>query len=300
MGKNAQGPAKKGLLSWAEIAPWQRDNEFILTGYRRASFSFITSARSILEIHNETANIWSHLLGAALFVALCLRFFANAEFTLHTRVQDAVAVGVYFMAVIVCFFLSTIFHTFSDHSPGMHKFGNELDHLGIVFVMWGTGVSGAHFAFYCDAPTRNVYLGLLTGTAVGCGILTLRPKFRQPGYRTMRFLMYAGLGASLFLPLAHGLSVLGWKRLDAAMGLESFLGLAAINFSGSAVYAMRIPERWFPGTFDLIGQSHNWMHVLVLTGALVRLNGLIRVQMAWQVLGMESSLGDVCTGLASI
>ncbi|KAI6611016.1 hypothetical protein MCOR07_010552 [Pyricularia oryzae] len=300
MGKNAQGPAKKGLLSWAEIAPWQRDNEFILTGYRRASFSFITSARSILQIHNETANIWSHLLGAALFVALCLQFFANAEFTLHTRVQDAVAVGVYFMAVIVCFFLSTIFHTFSDHSPGMHKFGNELDHLGIVFVMWGTEVSGAHFAFYCDAPTRNVYLALLTGTAVGCGILTLRPKFRQPGYRTMRFLMYAGLGASLFLPLAHGLSVLGWKRLDAAMGLESFLGLAAINFSGSAVYAMRIPERWFPGTFDLIGQSHNWMHVLVLTGALVRLNGLIRVQMAWQVLGMESRLGDVCSGLASI
>lgn len=61
-----------------------------------------------------------------------------------------------------------------------------------------------------------------------------------------------------------------------------FLGLAVINFSGAALYAARIPERWFPGTFDLVGQSHNWMHVLVFTGAVVRLIGLLDVAEHWQ------------------
>lgn len=45
------------------------------------------------------------------------------------------ATSIYFLGVVVCFVLSTIFHTFSDHSPEMHKFGNELDHLGIVLVI---------------------------------------------------------------------------------------------------------------------------------------------------------------------
>lgn len=195
------------------------------------------------------------------------------------------AFGVYYTGVIVCFILSTVYHAFSDHSPDMHKFGNELDHLGIVLVMWGTSISGAHFGFYCNSGVRNAYFALLTATAVGCGVFTLQPKFRQPSYRTTRFLMYAGLGASLFTPIMHGLSQVGWDKLDEMMGLDSFFGLGLINFSGAAVYATRIAERWFPRRFDLLGQSHNWMHLLVLTGALVRLDGLLVIMRRWQEVG---------------
>ncbi|KAK5655806.1 hypothetical protein OQA88_5344 [Cercophora sp. LCS_1] len=270
------------LLTWAEISPWQRDNEFILTGYRRATFSHLASAKSIFHIHNGTANIWSHLLGALLFVVLFGRFFFWSKLANGIKFEDGVAFGTYFTGVVVCFILSTVYHTFSDHGPHMHKFGNELDHLGIVLVMWGTGVSGAHYGFYHDKATRNLYLALLTATGIGCGVFTLRPKFRRPEYRFTRFLMYAGLGASLFVPIIHGLSVFGWDELEGMMGLRSFFGLGLINFSGSAVYAARIPERWFPRRFDFLGQSHNWMHVLVLTGALVRLDGLLAVARRWQ------------------
>lgn len=163
----------------------------------------------------------------------------------------------------------------------MHTFGNELDHLGIVLVMWGSGMSATHFAFHCQPAQRNVYFALLTVVAFGCGLFTLRPKFRQPAYRTTRFLMYVALGASLFLPVTHGLLSYGPADLEEMMDLGSFFGLGAINFSGAAIYAARIPERWFPAKFDLVGQSHNWMHVLVLTGALVRLRGLLQVIEAW-------------------
>ncbi|OAA67416.1 Hly-III-related protein [Cordyceps fumosorosea ARSEF 2679] len=234
----------------------------------------------------QATNIWSHLLGAALFLLglvnfLHLRSLASED---GSWASDVAAVGVYYLCVVVCFVLSTAFHTFADHSAAAHRFGNELDHLGIVLVMWGTGVSGAHFTLYCEPPgIRALYHAALTSAAVGCGVFTLRPAFRHPTYRTMRFLMYCGLGASLFAPALHG-----WARsgslaaVGEMMGLGSFLGLAGINFAGAALYAARVPERWFPGTFDLLGQSHNLMHVLVFTGALVRLNGLLAVMEQWR------------------
>lgn len=229
----------------------------------------------------DTANIWSHLLGAIWFIASLLYRF-NASFSQSSQHQDALAIALYQLCVSVCFILSTFYHTFSDHSPGLHKFGNELDHLGIVLVMWGTGMSGTHFAFYCHHALRNIYFAFLTLTGLGCAVYTLRPKFRRPEYRTVRFLMYCFLGASLFAPVVHGLLRFG-SDLQPMMGLTSFLALALINFSGAAVYAARIPERWYSKTFDLLGQSHNWMHVLVLTGALVRLKGLHDTVGVWQL-----------------
>ncbi len=244
------------------------------------------------------------MLGALLFAGLLVKFLVLAGLWDGRHLADAAAVGVYYVGVVVCFVLSTTFHTFSDHSPHMHRFGNELDHLGIVLVMWGAGVSGAHFAFYCHPATRNAYFGLLTATALGCGVFTLRPKFRQPPYRTARFLMYFFLGASLFTPVAHGVSRVGWARLDAMMGLRSFLGLGLVNFSGAAVYALRVPERWFPRRFDLVGQSHNWMHLLVLTGALVRLVGLLAAMRRWQehgdIAGYCMALGAYSVGAADL
>ncbi|KAJ9144125.1 Adiponectin receptor protein 1 [Pleurostoma richardsiae] len=298
MRQNAQASPNddRGLMTLAETLPWQRDNEYILTGYRLASYSYLISATSIFRLHNETVNIWSHTLGALLFAALFVKFLVLASFHDGRHFADATAVGVYFVGVIVCFVLSTTFHTFSDHSPHIHRFGNELDHLGIVLVMWGTGVSGAHFAFYCHAAIRNTYFILLTVTAIACAVFTLRPRFRQPSYRTMRFLMYFFLGASLFTPLVHGASQVGLLQLDTMMGLKSFLALGVINFSGAAIYALRIPERWCPGRFDLAGQSHNWMHLLVLTGALVRLDGLMVVLRRWQEHG---DIDGYCTVLAA-
>jgi predicted membrane channel-forming protein YqfA (hemolysin III family) len=37
--------------------------------------------------------------------------------------------------------------------------------------------------------------------------------------------------------------------------------------SGLAIYGLKIPERFFPKTFDYIGNSHNIWHVFVILGA---------------------------------
>lgn len=166
----------------------------------------------------------------------------------------------------------------------MHRFGNQLDHLGIVLVMWSTGISTTHFGFHCphEAPLRNTYFVALTIVGTACAAFTLRPKFRTPAYRLTRALVYGLLAICLFCPVAHGWIKFGYAGLSARMDIDSLLCLIAIQSTGAAVYAARVPERWFPGAFDLLGHSHNLMHLLVYAGALVRLAGLIVVSERWQ------------------
>ncbi|PWI64322.1 hypothetical protein PCL_11265 [Purpureocillium lilacinum] len=229
-------------------------------------------------------NIWSHLIGAVKFLHDFVGFlnpmFASAGITADGRVPDVVAISLYYLSVIACFGLSTTFHVFSDHSPRLHLLTNQLDHLGIVLVMWSTGVSGGHFALQCTSTTiRTLYLSMLTFVAACCGLLTLRSRFRQPEFRRERFSVYILLGISLFGPFLHGWSSFGsLERLNEVAGLRSFLQLTMINTLGGVLYATRIPERWFSGTFDLIGNSHNCMHIMAIGGATIRLRGLLAVR----------------------
>mmetsp|Transcript_9896 Transcript_9896/g.13410 ORF Transcript_9896/g.13410 Transcript_9896/m.13410 type:complete len:97 (+) Transcript_9896:259-549(+) len=58
-----------------DCEPWMLDNDFILRGYRINFKTCGEITSSIFKIHNETVNIWSHLLGMLLFFVLLLSLF---------------------------------------------------------------------------------------------------------------------------------------------------------------------------------------------------------------------------------
>ena len=266
------------LVDWRALPDWARDNEFILTSYRQASFSYIRSIRSIRQVHNETVNIWSHLTGALLFASSLYHFYASTWPRLaNASLADIAAVTVYYVGVVNCFILSTTFHTLSNHSPEVHRFGNELDHIGVVLVIYGSTLPATYFEFYCQPAVQKLYWTLSTVFAVASAVFTLQPKFRKPTYRRARFYMYTALGLSTFVPVVHGLLIVhSYQELNEQMSLNYLLGLGVLNFSGAAIYAGRMPERWFPRRFDVWGSSHQIMHVLVVMGALSHERGLLK------------------------
>uniref|UniRef100_A0A0V0H995 Putative ovule protein n=1 Tax=Solanum chacoense TaxID=4108 RepID=A0A0V0H995_SOLCH len=66
---------KYPLISYQELPEYMKDNEFILN-YYRANWPLKQAFFSIFSWHNETLNVWTHLIGFILFVVLTV---ANAE-----------------------------------------------------------------------------------------------------------------------------------------------------------------------------------------------------------------------------
>ena len=58
------------LTTWDAAPNHVRDNRFIIRGYRAGAHTFKTSFMSLLSIHNETGNIWTHLIGFIIFILL--------------------------------------------------------------------------------------------------------------------------------------------------------------------------------------------------------------------------------------
>ncbi|KAH6851497.1 hemolysin-III related-domain-containing protein [Alternaria rosae] len=254
-----------------------RDNEYILSGYRAISKSYQQSLRSILGIHNETVNIFSHLIGSVLFFALPIPVYYSLQPRYDTAATaDVVVFSTFFFGVAICFALSATFHVVNNHSESVHVFGNQLDYLGIVILMWGSTIPCVYYGFYCTPQLQTTYYTLVSVLAGGCVYATLHPAFRRPKYRPYRAAMYAGLGLSFIIPIMHGLLKFGWETQMWRMSLDWMALMTTFNLTGGALYAMRIPEKWYPYRFDVWGSSHQIMHCLVVCAGVAHLFGLLR------------------------
>ncbi len=264
-------------LRWEYLPKWQRDNEFITRGYRESSHSYCHSMRDIKKLHNETVNIWSHLLAAILFSIGLIQFFVECD----DLSMDAVVVIIFFLGVITCFAFSCGYHLFSNHSERVMDLSQRLDHLGVVFVIWGSAIPFIYFAFYCDRQLQRLYMTFVTAAALVSMIYVFRPNFRHPNRRPIRTLTYFALGFSAFLPAIHLLTHVDEQALYQRTVLASFKNLAILNSLGGLIYAIRVPERFYREIFDIYFSSHQIMHVMVIFGALVYTKGLLTTREYW-------------------
>jgi adiponectin receptor len=65
-GHTVRSPRRPKLLTYEQIHEWSRDNEFIRTGYRPEKPDYKDIFLSLTYVHNETCNIYTHLIGAIL------------------------------------------------------------------------------------------------------------------------------------------------------------------------------------------------------------------------------------------
>ncbi|KIY70833.1 HlyIII-domain-containing protein [Cylindrobasidium torrendii FP15055 ss-10] len=257
-------------LHWAdaEMPHWQKDNEFIISGYRRAQHHWRGTFQSVFGyLHNETVNIHSHLWGAALFLYISFAIYAPSRFP-DLSLKDFVVFQTFLFTTIFSLGASAFFHTSLCHSEEMATRCNALDYLGILVQIVGSFAASIYYGFLCHPHHQLTYCGILVAAGFAAGFVVLNPLYQQPTHRTLRTVIFTAVGWTGGLATAQAWWTHGWDTFYNAMGYKWLLLAALTNLTGAFLYAHRFPERLAPGRFDYFFSSHQILHGCVILAAL--------------------------------
>jgi len=259
------------VCHFSKLPAWMQDNEFLLDGHRPPLPSFRVCFKSIFRIHTETGNIWTHMVGCFLFI--CISIYSLNWSAYGIPEKDKLVLSLFFVGAVFCLGFSFVFHTLCCHSHGVCRAFSKLDYFGISLLTTCSSVSWLYYVFYCHYYLKWFYImGVVVGGLV-TALVSLMDKFSEPEWRAFRAGVFLTFGLFTFLPAIHYPILDGWLHyVQTSLGWLFLMGLLYVI--GAALYAMRIPERFFPGKFDIWLHSHQIFHVFVVCAALVHYHGV--------------------------
>lgn len=265
--------------------PWHlQANEFIRGAYRinRAApgggLSAAQCLASVLHVHNESGNIWSHLVPWLLFAGYAI-YYASDIF-----VEGHLSFVSFAIGSQICFMLSTVYHTFNSHSQQAWSTLLNLDYLGIGIAFLGVSMSSVYPVLYCFDDLRRIYLAgmvLMGAVTIGVFMSPLNAESNPWAIVIRGVTMICGAGASV-LPTLHLYVRTGsWFWHEKYFYWCKFPFLVVMVLCTAISYTFKLPERLAPGRFDVWGHSHQLMHIAVAVCSLLMFSQNVDY-MAWR------------------
>lgn len=248
-----------GLPSAA--APQWTVRPYILWGYRDA-LSWRECFRSLLYCHNETGNVWTHIVGFIYFFALLVNEITISDKDAHHKFVACA----YLCAALFCMASSSLFHLFTPHSSVVYERALRIDMTGIALVIIASFGVGLHYGYWCHPTLGTIYITIVSILSVAALAWPHMPALLHNFNLSVGF--FASFVAFALVPLFH------WFFLVGGFGSEQVnlffykllttFGLYALGF---AFYGAQFPERHYVGKVDIVGHSHQIWHLCVVAGA---------------------------------
>lgn len=254
---------------------WLKDNDFILGYHRPQLNTCVACFKSIFRVHTETGNIWTHLLGCGSFLVILIYFLSHPPELIQW--QEKLVFSAFFLGAVVCLGLSCLYHTLSCHSETIGLLFNRLDYAGIAFLTIGSFVPYLYYSFYCMLWAKLFYTFLIAALGTSAIFVSMHRSFTSPRFRPLRAGLFMALGLSGLIPCIHTIILDGFWHSIYTGSLGWLALMAFLYLSGATIYAVRVPERLFPGRFDIWFQSHQIFHVFVVVAAFVHHHGVSKM-----------------------
>lgn len=151
------------LLSIDKIPDWYGENPFIQSGYRPVFAAAKPCFHSWLYLHNQSANIFTHLVPGVLALALnaaLLRYFSL--WYPDATLADRAVFHIYLTALSLCFGISATYHTMLCHSRESADLWVRLDYVSISILIFSSFIPGLYMGFYCEPGLLKMYLGTVS------------------------------------------------------------------------------------------------------------------------------------------
>uniref|UniRef100_A0A0R3UQ39 Progestin and adipoQ receptor family member VI n=1 Tax=Mesocestoides corti TaxID=53468 RepID=A0A0R3UQ39_MESCO len=244
----------------------QNSTRHSYTGYRPRC-TFAECINSLLWLHNESFNCWSHILG----IPMVLLFFREElGFSFNP-------VMLLYLSTALCFVLGSSFaHTFCCYYRLSHNASFVVDYIGLTIFSCGAGIAYVNFSFPLELRVKSglfglsfldtylVFLCLCSAMSIFLSVWTrtLRESFLRSILRVSAF---ASPGFFMSLPVLYKLLACSFDNNNYPANYCDSTALWSKQFIASITtiffYVSRFPERLCPGKFDYFGHSHNVFHV---------------------------------------
>jgi adiponectin receptor len=236
---------------------------FINSGYRDPNASFQDVFFSLFSFHNETMNIWSHLIG--LISAVIAGYMVTQEILASDyAVTELFALGSFIISACICLFFSCLYHWFGCLSETCHESLLNLDLTGVGLLITGSFIPGIYYGFQCVEAAQTLHC-ILIGVVLLVGLYA--PWITMEVYgKKMRPFVLASLVVIGLVPFSH------WVLITPVLIRNKvMMGMAMMFFwytVGFVVFVIRVPERLYPDSFLMtqVISSHAIWHVCILLG----------------------------------
>ena len=262
MGKAVKNTIK--LYTIKEVPDFLINNDKIRSGYRK-DLSVRLCWKSIFMWTNQTLNIWSHTIGFCFF-SLVLIYenivtIPRYGWTLEQRVLSCLTLVCY----QVCMLASAGYHAFHCQRERTCSWWLLRDFDGMLIAFGGSSIHIEYYLFYCDTFWRNFHIAL----TICFLIAAMYPSIRCPERCDKTLLKGAILRVVAFLGTCsistiHFIIRGGWSDGFVQYVIVKQSRGYQMLFAAVLVYVSRIPERFWPGKVDYIGNSHLWWHIMIV------------------------------------
>lgn len=270
-------PSPLPTVSASQVPPLFRE-PYILTGYRPLHQNWYCYLLSLFQKHNESLNVWSHLLATPV---LLLRWWSAFGALGHSLDISSLPLFLFLLSALTCYFCSSVAHLFQSHSKHAHYYVFFMDYMGVAVYQYGCALG--HF-FYASAPEwratvfgryflpGTIFLGLMSN--LGCCVAKSRYQKPYPLQRKICQLIPSSLAYFFGIsPVVHRLLTVSWDD-EPSLNMHA---LQILFFLTSTVFfSCPIPERFFPGKFDIFGHGHQIFHVLLSVTTFCQLEALFQ------------------------
>ncbi|XP_073677908.1 membrane progestin receptor alpha-like [Garra rufa] len=264
-------PCTADTLRDTEVPCFFRER-YIHSGYRPLHRTWRYYFHSLLQRHNETINVWTHLIGALVVLAKIAEFTETVDF-----VNDPHSWPLLILLLSSASYLtfSTAAHLLAPKSELCHYGFFYLDYVGVALYQFGSAVAHYYYAIEESWHTRvrgcfmPIASFLCCLSCFGCCYGKYRNYSLPSWVRKISQVVPSALAYSWDTsPVFHRFLIwfLSCTRGDfrSSPAVLFHLGQVVFFLSSAFFFTQPVPERWFPGHCDFLGQGHQVFHVLMV------------------------------------
>ncbi|XP_070777853.1 membrane progestin receptor alpha-B-like [Enoplosus armatus] len=257
-------PSMPGTVRDTEV-PYYFRERYVCTGYRPLNQNWCYYFLSLFQRHNETINVWTHLL--AFFVFL-VKLRQLAELVDFVGDPHSWPLLVLIVSSLTYSAFSVTAHLLGGKSELCHYAFFFLDYVGVAQYQYGSAI--VHFYYAVDEGLHRLVHGVFMPTAAALSCLSCLGccygKYCNHSLPTWVLKVCQVVPSSLAFfwdssPVAKRL--MSWSTASDDPAIIYHFGQVAFFLSCTFFFTFPLLERCFPGRCDFLGQSHQMFHAFL-------------------------------------